>query len=190
LVTGDRALKTESKSKFGTMALVFALAFRSLLWSQEVANPTPEKICQAFKGLISAPPVAQGATIVERTNHSSDPDFANRSASLIQGSIGGKLAFKQFHHLPFEITAADRKIEGNLFVFAFESESKLNKYLEHRPSGTVGKRGVLTAKAPQQFMAVPKGGNLIVLVVDGARVDGIVDELFGRIGRLSEHEGK
>jgi hypothetical protein len=50
----------------------------------------------------------------------------------------------------------------------------------------LGKRGILTAKAPQQFKVLTKGACLIVLVVDGARVDGMEDELFERAGRLLE----
>jgi hypothetical protein len=175
-------MKAESKSKVVIILLTFTLMVSKILWSQKIENPTPKKICQDFKELISGVPVARGATIAERKNHSLDAGFVSRSASLIQDSIGGSLSFKLFYHLPFQVIVSDRKVEANLFVFSFENESKLKKYLEHLPKGTLGKRGVLKAKAPQQFMLVTKGTNLIVIVIDGVRVDEIVDELFKRVG--------
>jgi len=54
----------------------------------------------------------------------------------------------------------------------------------------VGKRGILKAKAPQQFKVLAKGASLVVLVVNGARVDGLVDELFERLNRLAETNPK
>gem|GEM_PF-3377324 len=54
----------------------------------------------------------------------------------------------------------------------------------------MGKRGILKAKAPQQFKVLAKGASLVVLVVNGARVDGLVDELFERLNRLAETNPK
>jgi len=182
-------MRHEITTKLATVPLLCALMLSNqLLWSQQVEDTSPEKVCRTFWSLISTVPTVQGAIVAERTNYSANANFAKRSATLIQGTIGGRLTFKQFHHLPFEITVSDRKVEGNLFVFGFENEGELKKYLEQRPAEILGKRGILTAKAPQQFKVLVKGANLIVLVVDGARVDQIVDELFARVGRLSEPE--
>ncbi|MDZ4814787.1 MAG: hypothetical protein SGI71_00805 [Verrucomicrobiota bacterium] len=48
----------------------------------------------------------------------------------------------------------------------------------------------MKAKAPQQFKVLAKGASLVVLVVNGARVDGLVDELFERLNRLAETNPK
>lgn len=82
------------------------------------------------------------------------------------------------------------RLKRTCFVFRFESESKLINYLKERPDGVVGKRGILKAKAPQQFKVLAKGASLVVLVVNGARVDGLVDELFERLNRLAETNPK
>ncbi|MDZ4814788.1 MAG: hypothetical protein SGI71_00810 [Verrucomicrobiota bacterium] len=106
--------------KMASVALFIAVVFGSIIhWSQEATQTTQVELCRAYFNLITEVPVVPGAVVTESKNHSSDANYAKRSASLIQGTIGGKIAFDQFHHLTFEITTSDRKVEANLFRFSF-----------------------------------------------------------------------
>lgn len=158
--------------------------------SPRVNRDTAKSFFEAYLDALRATPIVNGSAPTERENYSTNVAYAKKSAALIQGSLGGDLAFKEFHHLPFELVVPDRKIEANLFVFRFENEDSLKKYLKSIPAEMLGKRGMLTAKPPQRFEAFAFKSNLIVLVIDGAKFDRVDDELFSRLRQLIENSSK
>lgn len=143
------------------------------------AEPTTAaRLCEEYWKLLTSKPLVPGAIPSQRDNYSSNRDFATKSAALVQRTIGGRIDTSSFSHLPFTITLPDRKIDGNFFAFGFATHERLKKYLAALPQEAIGKRGVLTAKAPQQFEAGAKDNCLLVLVVDGVRIDDAVGKLF------------
>jgi len=145
-----------------------------------------EKLCQEFWKHLTDTQLQPSAVTFKRENHSSNKEFAMSSARLIQGTRGGRIEFISFQHQPFAIKLPDRKVEENLFAFDFGSDHHLKRYLSGRPEGSLGKRGILTAKAPQQFEVGVKGNCLLVLVIDGVRMDGVVNELFERFQQMTK----
>ena len=147
-----------------------------------------ERLCQEYWKLLTDTPLAPSAVLSQRENHSSNRDYAKSSAALIQGTIGGQIDAVNFHHVSFTITLPDRYVDGNFFVFDFGANDSLKKYLAGRSKEALGKRGILTAKAPQQFKVGAKNNCLLVLVIDGVRIDEAAIKLFERFEQMTKAE--
>lgn len=147
-----------------------------------------ERLCLEYWKSLTETPLVPSAVPARRDNHSSNREYAKSSASLIQRTMGGRIEAARFCHLPFTITLPYRKVDGNFFVFDFGTNDRLKKYLAGLSKDALGKRGILTAKAPQQYEAGAKESCLLVLVIDGVDLDETALKLFEKFERMTNTE--
>ncbi len=165
---------------------LFCLPILSIIAKDNFNIPSfASKVCGNFFSSIDV--ALSGCTHpIKQRDYSTDKVYARKSASLIETTLGVKVNFTNFHHIPFDIQCADRLVTGNFFAFEFEQINQLKSLFEQIPNKRGGSYGALRTKSPQQYELRMIGSALVMLVIDGFRRDAVVEALFEKFRKFEK----
>ena len=143
------------------------------------------KVCEDYFSSINLS-VTDCAKPIKKRDYSANKIYARKSAALIEVTLGVKVNFTNFRHVPFDIQCTNRLVTGNFLAFEFEQINQLKALMKSIPNKKGGVYGVLRTKSPQQYELGRVDSTLVMIVIDGFRKDAVVETLFEKFREFSK----